>query len=175
MPSATTFVRSKLAPTGSLHLRSEHYRAVLNHDLENVRHVNAASLENFKAVIAAGQNAIRSIILINGGASVAMLAFLGHLVRIGSPQVPQFAGSLVAFVTGTLLGTLVAGSTYLAQFFFGYPDDRERRVGLVFNVLAVAIAILSYLTFFAGSYTAYQAFTDNPPLFNPALVQLLGD
>lgn len=40
--------------------------------------IQQSSLENFKAVISVGQNALKSILMINGGATVAFIAFLNN-------------------------------------------------------------------------------------------------
>jgi hypothetical protein len=54
------------------------YQAELQLSIEQRRGNHAAQLEGFKSVITAGQNAIRSSFLLNGGAAVAILAFIGH-------------------------------------------------------------------------------------------------
>jgi hypothetical protein len=46
----------------------------------------AANLELFKSVISTANIAIKSLITINGGAAVALLAFVGHLLSTGGKQ-----------------------------------------------------------------------------------------
>lgn len=46
-----------------------------------------SSLEMFKSVIEAGQNSMRAAMLMHGGASVALLAFIGNLAAM-RPQKP---------------------------------------------------------------------------------------
>ena len=50
-----------------------------NHDFEQWKHENQANLtiwaEQFKAAVSAGENALKSVILINGGTAVALFAF----------------------------------------------------------------------------------------------------
>jgi len=150
----------------------ERYKAELNHDVETMKHRNAANLENFKAVIAAGQNAIRSMILINGGASVAMLAFIGHLARIGSASVPTFANCLLPFVGGTLLGGLVSGGTYLAQFFFGGSTERSHQIGGYINTAVIVLGLLSFVAFGIGAWWTYEAFLTLPQVAPPSLAAL---
>jgi len=44
------------------------------------------SLEATRAGNAAGTEALRAVTLLNGGAAVALLAFISHLASIGAPQ-----------------------------------------------------------------------------------------
>ncbi|MGR3219179.1 MAG: hypothetical protein ACUZ8H_05085 [Candidatus Anammoxibacter sp.] len=55
----------------------------------NLAHYNAQQLqavEMFKSVISYGATALKSAILINGGAAVALLAFIGNIWNKGIPQ-----------------------------------------------------------------------------------------
>jgi uncharacterized membrane protein YdfJ with MMPL/SSD domain len=59
--------------------------------------------------------AIRSMMLINGGAAVAILAFIGALVsRADLTSIRDLAGSLVWFAYGVVLCGLAYGAAYLA-------------------------------------------------------------
>ena len=57
----------------------EHYKAQLAAWVEKQKEVSAINVEGFKSVILAGQSALRSALLVNGGAAVALLAFIGKL------------------------------------------------------------------------------------------------
>ncbi len=152
----------------------ERYKAELEQHIEGMKHANAASLENFRAVIAAGQAATKSIILINGGASVAMLAFIGHLARIGSTSVPAYANCLLPFVAGTLLGGIVSGGTYLAQFFFGGRKPWHQRAGGIVNTTVIVLGICSFVAFGVGAWQTYSAFITIPPIGDPAFADATG-
>src|SRR5438128_5691304 len=73
------------------------------------------ALESVRAGNASGREALRAITLINGGAAVAMLAFIGHLASTSaSPtMIINFAKPLRLFVIGTLLSVIASGVTYL--------------------------------------------------------------
>src|SRR6266404_3904086 len=75
------------------------------------------SLEANRTGNASGRDAIKATTLVNGGAAVAMLAFLGHLASIGADPttIIEFARALRWFVIGTLLCVLASGITYVAQ------------------------------------------------------------
>lgn len=83
-------------------LEVEQYKAVLAQNLQAMLQNHNSDLEMFKSVITAAQNATRAMTAINGGAAVAMLAFLGHLAAIRSPVIPAYAGCMVPFVIGTI-------------------------------------------------------------------------
>jgi len=120
------------------------------------------SLEQFKAVIAVGQIALKSMFLINGGAAIAVLAFVGHLATSVNTMhaIRPFAFPLGCFVAGLLLVTIASGLTYIAQRAFvtkGAIKGKGRRIGNQLNALIVGICLLSVVAFAVGSWFAYVA------------------
>jgi len=134
------------------------YQAELQLNIEQHRGIHAAQLEGFKSVITAGQNAIRSSFLLNGGAAVAILAFIGHLTEVAPTRVALFADVLVPFVGGVLAITVTSGVTYLSQWLFASSSQRAQQVGFVLNVVAILLGLSSYGAFIWGMYVAQQAF-----------------
>ncbi len=118
--------------------------------------------EHYKAVIQSGQAALRSAILINGGAAVALLAFIGNLMRTDGAQLPETAlrHSLLTFIWGVLAAAVATGFTYLAVC-FACPETRRRFA--TFNGLAIACVVLSYLSFIAGGFLAWIGFGPASP------------
>ncbi len=141
--------------------------------------------ESVKAGNLSGAEAIRAATLINGGAAVAMLAFIGHLASIQakSTVIMDFAGPLRLFVIGVLLGSVASGVTYLAHTFYlgslirefrskeARRDDNETlaelkqkasirwgRVGRSINLVAVLLVAASLFCFAYGCCVAYRAF-----------------
>lgn len=72
----------------------ERYKADLQNWIEANKYQHEGYLELFRSVIISGQSAIKSSFLLNGGAAVALLAFIGHLARFRADKVPEFAASL---------------------------------------------------------------------------------
>ena len=134
------------------------YQSALQLSIEQHRGNYAAQLEGFKSVISAGQNAIRSSFLPNGGAAVAILAFIGHLTEVAPNRVASFTDLLVPFVTGSLAITITSGITYLSQWFFASQSQRAQRAGFVLNIVAIILGLLSYGAFIWGMSVSYQAF-----------------
>jgi hypothetical protein len=145
-------------PTSSA--RDDLYRAELQKWIEEHKHYHAESIELFKSVIQAGQNALRSAFLMNGGASVALLAFIGHLASIElSEKVSELAPSLATFVFGVLAAGLASAVTYLSQWFYaGRPA--LRRTAFALNVAAIVVGLGAYGAFAYGVCRAYRVFAD---------------
>lgn len=124
--------------------------------LESTKRQHEWKLEGFRSVIQSGQSALKSCILINGGASVALLAFAGHLVRQAEPaiSVRSVALAMSAFVGGVFAGGLASGLTYLSQWFFA--DDWDK-TGLSLNIAAILVGLASLGCFCWGGYLAYSA------------------
>lgn len=62
-------------------IQLEKYKADLQRWVSENNHRHEAQLEMFRSVITAGQGAIKSAFLLNGGAAVALLAFIAHLAQ----------------------------------------------------------------------------------------------
>jgi hypothetical protein len=60
---------------------------------------------------------VTSLILINGGSAVALLAFIGHLASAGNPATPisSFANPLLYFVIGLFAAAFFGGLVLLTQ------------------------------------------------------------
>jgi hypothetical protein len=116
------------------------------------------SLELFKSVIATGQTALRSMFLINGGAAVAVLAFVGHLatLRDSTGSIGAFALPLGCFVVGLLLITIASGITYLAQRAYA-TQKKGRRSGNRLHGVIITASALSVVAFATGSWLTYRA------------------
>lgn len=136
----------------------ERYRAELQLWVEQNKVIHTSRLEMFKSVIATGQNALRTAFLMNGGATVALLAFLGKLSEQHQSQIPVFAASLILFVIGVLTITISSGVTYLSQWFYAGSDGWKVKTGFCFNILAIILGLSSYFLFIWGVVRAYKAF-----------------
>jgi hypothetical protein len=137
----------------------EKYKADLQLHIEQNKNYHASQLEMFKSVITSGQNAMRSSFLMNGGAAVAILAFIGHLAAIKPESVALFATVLMPFVLGVLAMTMTSGFTYLSQWLYDNSNTKVQKWGFKLNVACISLGISSYGLFMCGMYRAYFAFT----------------
>jgi hypothetical protein len=124
----------------------EWYKAQVNFDLEM-----------FKSVIMAGQTALKTSFLINGGAAVALLAFIGNIWNKTQTiiVIKTLANSLVIFSAGVLFVAIATGTTYLTQNFYAY---KWNKTGAIVNIVSILCVIMSYLTFILGIIYMYKAF-----------------
>ena len=137
---------------------SDHYKAQLQQWIEDRKHAQQQSLEMFRSVITAGQSAIRTALLLNGGAAVAVLAFLGHLAGTLNDGVPDFAYCLILFSFGALAITVTSGLTYLSQWLYAKDQVWAQNAGFWANVGCIALGTLAYGFFVWGMFATYGAF-----------------
>ena len=118
-----------------------------------------ARVEEFRSVIETAKVALTTAILVNGGASVALLALLGNLLsksQTTSPQVPAaLVNSLSAFALGVLLGAIATGTTYLTQYCY-HMEFRRSAAG--FHISTVSLVLATYAAFLVGVVFAYHGF-----------------
>lgn len=131
----------------------------LSHDskLTEYKAQRESDLEMFRSVIQAGILALRTPILINGGAAVALLAFIGNIWT--KSQSASVAGSLTSamlfFVIGVLCGGLATAGTYFSQFCYRH---RYNKTAVTFHSFTVLTAVGAYVLFGFGAYSSYAAF-----------------
>jgi len=136
----------------------EKYKAELQVWVEKNKCAYLSDLEMFRSVIFAGQNAIRSAFLLNGGASVAILAFIGKLTDSQQDKIPTFAESLMIFVVGVLIVAMTSGFTYLSQWLYAGDKPWKLKIGFCLNILAIVSGLTSYGIFIWGMCSAYNGF-----------------
>jgi hypothetical protein len=117
---------------------------------------------HFRATIEFSQILIRSLILLNGGAILAILTFIGNFAERPEMQgqLAQISGSIGSFVVGlglALVGTLLA---YLTMVFqrgrLGEGASKALHAGAWFAGMLALIA--SFVYFALGAYGALAAF-----------------
>jgi hypothetical protein len=143
------------------------------------------SLESFKAGNLAGRDALKGITLINGGAAVAILAFIGHLAAIHADHetIVAFRKPLAWFVQGVFFGTFATGMIYFSRWCDRLHLSREferkeasrdnkpdisqeklnaakfwKRMWVSVNSLNILCGIYARLCFVLGCYVGFCAF-----------------
>lgn len=110
--------------------------------------------EMFQAVIAFGQATIRNLILINGGACVAMLALIGGIFDKAEALARSLSSALLFFGGGVLLGALAAGASYISQSCYYYDEDNKR--GDIWRWGCIGIGVASYVAFAGGCLVTFM-------------------
>ena len=133
----------------------EMYRA----DLDRYKAQVEAQKPNREAVIKFAELAIRSLLLLTGGAAVALLAFAGHR------DVPNLATAIELFGWAASGAVLTAGASYLAQVFITEYDHGTWACwfGDALRVVAVVIWFVSLSLFMYGIYAAAGAVRTSDP------------
>lgn len=119
---------------------------------------NAYSIEMFRSVMEAGKDALNALLLINGGAVVAILGFLGTAFSKEkfSPQLGLgLTHPLAYFGMGVLAGAVAHSVRYFAQVGFAGNQDK---CGMAMSVLAIVAGLGGYVAFALGLNGAYLAF-----------------
>lgn len=136
----------------------ERYKADLQNWIEANKYQHEGNLEMFRSVIASGQGAIKSSFLLNGGAAVALLAFIAHLAEFKADKVPEFAACLLPFAFGVLAIVVTSGCTYLSQWLYSNAREGARKAGFRVNILCILLGIASYAFFIWGLLATYRIF-----------------
>jgi hypothetical protein len=148
-------------------LREETHRA---HDKSNAFHtyVNQAAMES-------ANMALRTLVLINGGAAVAVLAFLGAVAakdKINFSKIGDVAFTIRYFAIGVALACAGMALAYFTNYFmagvethkdrtyvhpFVSDNDKTKRMkrfNTVFHVFSFLCALSSLILFVVGMYAA---------------------
>jgi hypothetical protein len=113
------------------------------------------NIEMFKATLETGQTAIKSLTIINGGAAIALLAFVGNALNKDKPiDISGFHCPLTIFVAGVGLAALASASRYFSQDAYNYKS----RLGTTFKVIAILAGLFSLVAFAYGAIETSSAF-----------------
>ena len=131
---------------------------------------SASGLELFKSVIEMAKTTVTSLILINGGSAVALLAFIGHLASAENPLTPisSFAKPLLYFVAGVFAAAFFGGLILLTQKLY---TERWPGCAKAASWISVLFALGSFAAFGAGSYFGYKVFAGMPTEDRPRPVE----
>jgi hypothetical protein len=140
-------------------------------------HNNETDFYNFmnQSTIEAGQIAVKSLFLINGGAVVAMLGFIANTFGEMQANAEALIMPLMHFVVGVGLTALTSAMAYFTQYCFTsasakrkkkwdhpYVEDTKssklwRNWGVGFQVFAILSAVGSFVVFSRGIFQLADA------------------
>jgi hypothetical protein len=139
----------------------EQYRATYMGQLEGYKAQMTARMEMFRSVIESGREALNAAVLINGGAVVVIVGFLGAMVsrNFAEALVLMLTEALRLFGFGVLSAALAFGGRYVTQAFYGGDAAWHKSAGIGFHALSVVLAVSAYVFFGLGVSQAYEAFS----------------
>lgn len=96
-----------------------------------------------------GLATLRGLFLLNGGAAVAMMAFLGNVwnSEAGTEMAPVLAKALLAFSLGLVLSLFSSACAWFSQIAF---NRRSNRWGIALRACLAAFGFLSASLFLCG-------------------------
>ena len=123
---------------------------------------NQRSIEMLKAVLEAGKTALQSLLVINGGAAVALLGvFSGLAGREGGAALARYlALPLLQFGFGVLVAALGFAFRYFSQACYSESSAEKgncEKFGDVFRYAAIGSALCGYMLFGFAVVNAYHA------------------
>lgn len=125
-----------------------------------------SSLAIFNTLPVFAKAALTTSILVNGGAAVALLAFLGNLIS-KTPRSwvdPLFIWSLGVFAAGVFFGAAATGFAFLAQYKFyrmfaaASASGSQPRPWNALQIVTFVLVGLTYFGFAAGATMVCLAF-----------------
>lgn len=124
---------------------------------------NQHSIEMLKAVLESGKSALHSLLIINGGAVIALLGVMSNLV--GKPAGATFAKylalPLIEFGVGVLCGAVGFAFRYFSQACYsesaGNRDSKYYKWGDGFRYVAILSALVGYILFGFAITNSYHA------------------
>ncbi len=119
------------------------------------------AVETYKSLTTTGLEAIKTALLLNGGAAIAFITLLGNLLTkagVSGMQLPNLKPALAFY----LLGLTAAGAALVLGYFVTlrvYQESRDQLAEVHPKILAGAIGatLVSYGCFVAGSVIATLA------------------
>jgi hypothetical protein len=117
--------------------------------------------------------AVRSLLILNGGAALALLAFAGNTAaRGGIDLLGRVAPVITIFSIGAALGVTTACGAYLAQALFmeAKTNPRLQIVAMGFRYASVLCGCISLMLFLWGMHRSSTAFqpSDAPVILSQA-------
>jgi hypothetical protein len=129
----------------------------------NFKHEHA--IETYKSLISISTEAFKALQLLNGGAIVALLAFIGQTAPTNPEILTQARWPIGLFVTGLALGTFVYITAYNTQLTLHNENIGEKPVGAHKYWLRVSfvLATLSMIFFSLGAFSCLCVLSARSP------------
>jgi hypothetical protein len=117
------------------------------------------AIEAFRSLIQISVEGFKLLALLNGGAAVALLAYLGSIAG-KTTQSPDMRLPMICYLSGLVFCVLAVAASYLTQFWLYNESQGREGEGRHMRWLwvCVIVALLSLASFTIGSYVAASRF-----------------
>jgi hypothetical protein len=116
-------------------------------------------VKKYETVVSSGQSALRALLTLNGGATLAFLTFMGHLWDKSGALPSESSHLLIAalrlFIDGTFLAVLAFGTIFLTNCLSSVEWVKSSNAMFVFTVLCGFASIGCFLF---ASWRAVEGF-----------------
>jgi hypothetical protein len=120
------------------------------------------SVKKYDTVVSSGQSALRALLAMNGGATLAFLTFIGQLWEKGTlprDSVQILVGALQFFIYGTFLAVLAYGTIFLTNCLSSRDWEHSSNWMFGFTVLCGFASITCFLVACARAVGGFEAVT----------------
>lgn len=101
--------------------------------------------------------AVRSLLILNGGAALGLLTFASNQTKNGGSSI-NYADAVCLLGVGAALSVMTAGLSYLAQYYFTHEDDDwQTWVACILRWGAIVVWLTSIALFVFGVRSAASA------------------
>ena len=111
----------------------------------------------FKSAVSAGENSLKTVILINGGAAIALLTFIGNR-STSDVDIKKLLFSMIFFSVGTFLGGLASCLHYQDRLFRNNNYYNKENGENLWDKWCDRCVFISYVLFLFGFILAVCAF-----------------
>ena len=115
-------------------------------ELEKIRAQNLAS--GLSLIESFANTSIKAIMMLNGGAAIAMLAFLGNIISTDYIKwIYGIVWALGGYSIGVACSAIVAFLSYLSQSYYNSMDEEDDKYANSIRVAAIIFAIVGVILF----------------------------
>ena len=131
--------------------RIEQWKAQIQGQFLEYQSRSQLQQETFRSAIASAQFSLKAVILINGGAAVALLAFVGQMMARGVD-----AASVAQGIKWYVFGVGAAGASTAGMYFAQYCYHRGfKHRGDAWRWISILLGISALIFFIYGSLVSY--------------------
>ena len=119
----------------------------------------------YETAVSNGQSALKALLILNGGAAIAFLSFMGttfQRTQMNPEVLDYFVSALWGFILGAFAAVLSAGAIFLTNCFsFGQhvsPSKIFSKLSNLFFVLTCVIGLAAFGSFVYGGVEATIGF-----------------
>jgi hypothetical protein len=143
-------------------MREDHRVKVLRWE-SDVKYYNDWKLESLRATISLAQRALTAASVFNGGAAVALLAYIGN----HGSSATDTRDALAVFASGVLLSGLAFTASYFAQNEYTAAAEDVRKPKTGWHAVAVVLGVASFVAFAGGIVSTYMTMSPNAASGSP--------